>query len=194
MDACILQRVRGVREDLLLDKRLRKQPVRSTIVASDGEDMLRQRWGEISYLPRQCSTHRSPDDGIDLLHAQCFQREEEETSDITQLKGLRVVRFAPIIGVAWDIEGEDRVVRRRDSPLLADELIPPALVACDGRVARQGVAYEDQRRRAKRWTSHLIAQYDLGIRLTSLGAKVGDRDFVQHLTSSPSSGLEPGLP
>ena len=112
MDACILQRVRGVREDLLLDKRLREQPVRSTIVASDGEDMLRQRWVEISYLPRKRSTHRSPDDGIDLLHAQRLQREEEETSDITQLKGLGVVRFAPIIGIAWDIEGEDRVVRR----------------------------------------------------------------------------------
>ena len=112
MDACILQRVRGVCEDLLLDKRLREQPVRSTIVASDGEDMFRQRWGEIGYLPRQRSTHRSPDDGIDLLHTQCLQREEEETSDITQLKGLGVVRFAPVIGVAWDIEGEDRVVRR----------------------------------------------------------------------------------
>ena len=45
--------------------------------------MLRQRWGEVSYLPRQCSTHRSPDDGIDLLHAQRLQAEEEETSDIT---------------------------------------------------------------------------------------------------------------
>ena len=83
MDACILQRVRRVCKDLLLDKRLREQPVRSSIVASDGEDMLRQRWGEVSYLPRQCSTHRSPDDGIDLLHAQCLQTEEEETSDIT---------------------------------------------------------------------------------------------------------------
>ena len=74
--------------------------------------MLRQRWGEVSYLPRQRPTHRSPDDSIDLLHAQCLQTEEEETSDITQLKGLGIFGFAPIIGVAWDIEGEDRVVRR----------------------------------------------------------------------------------